>query len=138
MKRTVRTVALIAVLCVAAAGCQKETINPTGNDVVVNESIRTVTYTVDGVTHRVTLLNDEAWMAFIRSLTDLAKNGHSVTVVNEDAYANSVSSTKEKVIYTTDDQNDANKWAAKMIDQGYVVTIEYDPQTGIYTCTAIK
>ena len=138
MKRTVRTVALVAVLCVAAAGCQKETINPTGNDVVVNENIRMVTYTVDGVTHRVTLLNDEAWMAFIRSLTDLAKNGHSVTFLNETANANTMSSTKEKVVYTTDNEDDANKWAAKMADQGYTVSVIYDSETGIYTCTAIK
>lgn len=138
MKRTIRTVAIIAVLCVAAAGCQKETIQEIGNSTIVAENIRTVTYTVDGVTHRVTLLNDEAWMAFIHSLTDLAKGGHSVSFMNETSNASSATSAKDKVVYTTDDQNDAEKWAAKMTDQGYFVTIEFDPQTGIWTCTAIK
>lgn len=138
MKKTIRTVALIAALCVTAAGCQKETINPTGNVTIASEHIRTATYTVDGAMHRVTLLNDEAWMAFIHSLTDLAKGGHSVTIVNETIYTNPASSTKDKVVYTTDDQTDAEKWAAKMIDKGYAVTIEYNPTTGIWTCTAIK
>ena len=138
MKKTIRIVALAVVLCAAAAGCQKETIREIGNSTAATEHIRTATYTVDGVTHRVTLLGDEAWMAFIHSLTDLARNGHSVIVVNEAAYANSVSSTKEKVVYTTDDQNDADKWAAKMMDKGYSVSIDYDQTTGIYTCTAVK
>jgi hypothetical protein len=33
---------------------------------------------------------------------------------------------------------EANDWSNKMTKDGYVVTISYDKNTGIYTCIAIR
>ena len=49
MKRTIITVALLAVLGALAVGCQKETINELSPVAAQSSSAYTVTYYVDGV-----------------------------------------------------------------------------------------
>lgn len=138
MKKKIRTVALIAVLCVAAAGCQKETVKTFADETIVNENIRMVIYTIDGVTHHITIRGDDAWMDFIHIMAELSKEGHSVNFKSETTDATATPQNKEKITYTTDDQDDVEKWAAKMVEQGYFVTIDYDSKTGIWTGTAVK
>ena len=64
MKKNTITVALLAVLSLAAVSCQKETVvDPVNTTDPV--TMRMVTYCVDGVTTQVTLLGDEAWSDYM-------------------------------------------------------------------------
>ena len=67
----------------------------------------------------------------------LAESGHRVGFRLENA-SSQVAFTKDVVTYTTTNHDDAYKWAEIMGGKGYSVTIEYDPRTGVYTCTAIN
>lgn len=128
--------ALFAVLSLTAVSCQKENIvNPLNPAVSDAEAIYTVCYTVDGVTTQVTLIGDAAWDDFLDWLFALAEQGHRVSF----SHAGWVQGlTKEKVIYTTPDHDDAQAWALQKVKEGYHVTIEYDEANQQYTCIAIK
>lgn len=137
MRKTFTTIALFAVLGTMAVSCQKENIIDETNIVAENGTVYTVSYAVDGVTHQLTLVGDEAWQVFLNRMLALAEEGHKVTFRNEEA-ASRVVSTKEVVTYTTDNGEDALNWAEKMVDDGYTVTITFDKEKKTYTCYAIK
>ena len=83
MKKTIITVALLAVLTSLAVSCQKEEADITSATpstvIAENDTHRTVVYTIDGVSYRLTLLGDEAWHDFLSRMFALAEEGHSVT-----------------------------------------------------------
>ena len=137
MSKTLTTIALFAVLGTLAVSCQKENIIDETNIVAENDTVYQVSYTVDGVTHQLTLVGDEAWHDFLKRMVALAEEGHEVSFRNEEASLRAVS-TKEKVTYTTTNQDEALVWSEMMIKDGYTVTISYDKASGIYTCIAIK
>ncbi|MCR5444916.1 MAG: hypothetical protein K6E96_04430 [Bacteroidales bacterium] len=45
---------------------------------------------------------------------------------------------REIVTFTTHNQQEAIAWAKMMKSNDYYVVIEYNPRTGIYTCTAVR
>ena len=137
MRKTLTTIALFAVLGTLAVSCQKENIFDETNIVAENGSVYKVSYTVDGATHQITLVGDEAWHDFLNRMFALAEEGHEVTFRNEEA-ASRVVSTKETITYTTPDHDDAYSWASKMVDDGYTVTIIFDEENKVYNCYAIK
>jgi hypothetical protein len=137
MRKTFTTIALFAVLGTLAVSCQKENIIDETNIVAENGSVYKVSYTVDGVTHQLTLVGDEAWHDFLNRMVALAEEGHEVTFRNEEA-ASRIVSTKETVTYTTPNHDDAINWVAKMADDGYTVTIIFDEENKVYNCYAIK
>ena len=125
----------MVVLCAPAVACQKE--NPVDTDIyaVASENCRTVCYIVDGAAYSTTIHDDTAWADLLRNMAALAKEGHNVTLWKISATTHG---EKKTVTYTTDNEDDAIKWAAKMTDEGYVVHISYDSKTGIWTCIAVK
>lgn len=137
MRKTFTTIALVAMLGALAVSCQKENIIDEPPVVAENGTVYTVSYAVDGVTHQLTLVGDEAWRDFLNRMMALAEEGHEVTFRNEEA-ASRVVSTKEVVTYSTSSHDDAYSWAEKMVDDGYTVTITFDKEKKIYTCYAIK
>lgn len=137
MRKTFTTIALFAVLGTLAVSCQKENIIDETNIVAENGSVYKVSYTVDGVTHQLTLVGDEAWHDFLNRMVALAEEGHEVSFRNKEA-ASRVVSTKEKVTFTTTDHDEAYAWAEAMLKDGYTVSIHFDKETGIYTCYAIN
>ncbi len=134
MRKIFRTVAIIALMGMAAASCQKETIVESWN-VVSNQAVKTVCYTIDGVTRPASFTDDASWNEFLDWLVTQAEEGHRVSF-HGDNYKQSA--MKETVTYTTSDHDDAVKWANKMEKDGYAVAIDYDKSTGLYTCVAIK
>ena len=118
MKKTFITVALFAMLGTLATSCQKETLTELSPVTAQNETYL-ITYSVDGVSMQMRLNGDEALRAFLHRLTALAREGHRVTVRNENTAGQA--STKEVVTYHTTSEDDANEWAAKMIRDGYEV-----------------
>lgn len=137
MRKTFTTIALFAVLGTLAVSCQKENIIDETSIVAENGKVYTVSYTVNGVTHQLTLVGDNAWHDFLNRMFVLAEEGHEVTFRNEET-ASRIVSAKEVVTYSTKNRDEAFSWAEAMIDEGYSVTISFDKKTGVYTCEALK
>ena len=130
-----RTMALFAVLSLAAASCQKENdVYPMVGPEQTTETIQ-VTYSINGEVYQATI-NESEWNAFIERMLALARKGYEVSFSKNRSTLTSQS--KEKVTFTTTDEKKALAWADNMLDQGYVVTITFDQNTGEYTCIAIK
>ena len=136
MKKKTITIALFAVLGTMAVSCQKETVNEFSPAVVQSETAYTVTYYVDGVRLQSRVNSDEELSLLLNQLAALAREGHRVTVHKGNTATQSV--TKEKVTFTTDNKEEAVAWCASMILDGYTVTMDFDEETGTYTCIAIR
>ena len=130
-------IALLAVLATLAVSCHKERFDKETIMVEELNAVYNVRYSIDGVTYQVTLLGGDAWHDFLNRMLALAEKGHRVSFRLENAPSR-VAFTKDVVTYTTSNHDDAYKWAEKMGNEGYEVIIEYDPRTGVYTCTAIN
>ena len=138
MKTTIKTVALLAVLSVAAVSCQKENLVPSTPAEVItdNQAVYIYQYEVNGIRSRITLRGEAERADFINRMLALAQEGNTVSFFDETQYTQNF--TKEDVTYTTKDKEDALNWASSMLDLGYAVTIEYDKNKGIYNCTASR
>lgn len=133
----IKFVTMALLLSLMAVGCQKETMYNESNAPEQISSIRKIIYFIDGVEYRTTLRGNFEWQQFVAQMLSLAREGHSVSFFNENtSFSNS--DEKDVVTYNTENEDDANRWAAEMSDLGYTVRIEYDKVTHIYTCTAIK
>ncbi len=138
MKINFKPVVLLSVLCIAAVGCQKETIvEPTNAQIQQSVTIRNVTYTIDGVTMYTTLRGEQSWYDFLDELTRMTEAGHRVSFRVENVN-NSQSDRKDVHTFSTKDREKAIAWCAEMGEMGYSVTMEYDETSGVYTCTAVK
>lgn len=127
--------ALLTVLTLAAAGCQKENdVLPLAGAEQTMETIQVV-YSINGEVHQATL-NKLEWQAFMERMLALAREGYEVTISKNDTFQTPQS--KEKVVFVTKKESEANAWAEAMINDGYWVTISYDETTGEYTCIAVK
>ena len=135
MKKIFITVSLFAVLGTLAVSCQKETLTEL-SPVAAQAETYLITYSVDGVSMQTRLNGDEELQTFFHRLTALAREGHRVTVRNENTV--SQASTKEVVTYRTKSEEDAAEWLDKMYKDGYTVSIDYDDETGEFVCIAIK
>ena len=136
MKKKMITVALFAVLGTLAVSCQKENMMEPLAYEMETEVTYLITYSIDGVSQQVRLGSDTELANLLHRLTALAREGHRVTVRNENTV--SQASTKEVITYRTKSEDDANEWVAKMLNDGYDVTIDYDDETGEFVCIAIK
>lgn len=137
MKVNYKRLALFTVLSLMAVSCQKETIMEQNIPVQQTMSVRVVSYTIDGVTQRITIRGEQSWREFVNTLFALTKQGHSVSFKNETAQMVS-NLTKDVVTYETDDEKKAKHWCAVMTDEGYTVCMSYDEETGKYTCIAVR
>ena len=137
MKKKIKTVALLAVLSVAAVGCQKETIVVPQTGIEESGTVYTVRYAINGVTHTETLVGEQAWADFLQRMLALAEEGYRVTVSRNGETAQYADS-KEVVTYKTTDKKAAYDWIEEKVAEGYEVSISFNPQTGEYTCTAIR
>lgn len=135
MKRTLITVALLAVLSATAASCQKEDIAAPISTTTEIGTMRSVVYTIDDIEHRVTLFNDAEWDTFIDTMMDLSVQGRRIRFFNESSGTHETSS-KEILKLTTENVDEAKKWAKEKSDQGYIVSITY--KDGKYTCIATR
>ena len=141
MKKTIISVALLAVLTSLAVSCQKEEADITSATpstvIAENDTLRTVVYTIDGVSYRLTLLGDEAWHDFLSRMFALAEEGRTVTFFNEEAASRCLPS-KVVETHSTSDKDDAYQWSEQKVKEGYTVTVVFDEETGIYTSYAFK
>lgn len=76
MRKTFTTIALFAVLGTLAVSCQKENIIDETSIVVENGKVYTVSYTVNGVTHQLTLVGEDSWHDFLNRMFAWASPRH--------------------------------------------------------------
>lgn len=138
MRKQIISVALLAVLSLAPAGCQKEQTDSLIPGMEEANATYSVCYYIDGVMFRESFQSETEYIFFFQRMAALAAEGKKVTFYDEDARANNPSQSKEVVTYTTTDADDAAEWAMKKAKEGYSVTITFDDKTGIFTCIAIK
>ena len=137
MNKTIKTVALLAVLSMAATGCQKEEndlLNPKSASSEVRTAY-TVSYTVDGVARQTTLYGEAAHAAFIYRMLALAEQGHEVSFYDEDKVSPE-GATREVVTYTTGDKSEAYDWALRKEKEGFRVSVVYDEKEKTFICIA--
>ena len=134
MNRTIKTVALLTALTLAATACQKENdVLPFGTE-QTTETLHVV-YSINGEVFYATL-SDSEWDAFVERMLALAREGYEVSFSKNRSTLTSQS--KEKVTFVTNNKQEAYEWANEMASQGYIVTITYEEASGKYTCIAIK
>lgn len=100
-------------------------------------AVHHVHYTVNGELCQERLVGEEAWNDFLYRMMALAERGYTVRILNGNR-TSQVSVSKEVVTYTTTDKDAAAAWCNNMYSLGYEVSLSYDPETGVYTCIAIK
>ncbi len=137
MKKIIIPATLLAMLSLTTVSCQKENLVETATQSVENNATRTIRYTVNGTAYRQVIHTDEDLDALMFTLFALVREGYTVRMMDEN---NTFSETSVKVTetYTTKIEKDAKTWAKEKMMDGYVVTITYNEQTGIYTCIATK
>ena len=133
----IKKVALLAVLSVVAVGCQKETIEVPQVGLEETVAVYTVRYTVNGVTYTETLIGEQAWADFLQRMLALAEEGYRV-MVSRNGNTSQYALSKDAVTFTTYNKEEAYAWLEEKLEEGYEVTIDYDPETGKYTCVAVK
>ena len=137
MKQPFRTVALIAVLGMVATGCMKEPMVEPQMAVANENTSVCIAYTVDGETHLATVANEEEWRLFLNIMIAWAEEGRTVSFCDTETITN-VKQGREIITFTTKDEGEAGQWAEERRSEGYKVYISFDPNTGIFTCTAVK
>ena len=136
MNKRILPIALIAVLGTMATSCQKETITNPQSSITENCTVYTVQYAVNGVLHTSTLHGEDEYIAFIRGLMSLAREGYNVCVSNNKITESVL--TKEKLEFTTNSEEEAVHWITERAKEGYTVYMSFDKETGIYSCSAVK
>ena len=139
MKKIIRTLALFVALNMTMVACQNEEplpAQPVTQSKDNPDTTCTVVYHIDGVQYTAVLQSDADWTLFLNNLFALAEEGRVVSFRNGDT--DSALTARDTVVYTTTDKYDAKRWAKDMYNNGYEVTVRYNSNTGIYTCTAVN
>lgn len=137
MKKKIITIALLAILSASGVGCQKDTIEGQHPSAMANDSSRAISFSIDGIEYHTTINNNTEWQTFIDTLINLSYSGHRIIIADENASTNNPAA-KETQTYTTTNKDDASKWSARKIDEGFRVSIMYDARTGEYICIATR
>ena len=133
-RRIFRLFVFLSVMGCVTTSCTKEELTEKPSAVV---SAQSATYVVDGQQYYANPQTDEEWAAFFDRMLALAKEGHTIQFWRN-GLRQQFASTKEVVTFTTTDKEKARKWAAEKTEEGFVVTIMFNQQTGEYTCIAVR
>ena len=139
MKKKMIPAAILAVLSMMTVSCQKENAMEISSETSVSEvgTVYTVQYAVDGVLHSATIHNEAEEQALMQYLMALTREGHEVSIYDEEAYSHSVA-TKETQVHTTTSEANATAWTIQKVHEGYKVTTIHNTDTGEYTCIATR
>ena len=124
----------LALIGCVTTSCTKEELTEKPSAVV---SAQSAAYVVDGQQYYANPQTDEEWAAFFDRMLALAKEGHTIQFWRN-GLRQQFASTKEVVTFTTTDKEKARKWASEKTEEGFVVTIMFNQQTGEYTCIAVR
>ena len=100
----------------------------------VNTTLR---YWIDGVEHYGEFASQQEMNNYISYLISLTREGRTV-IIQGSENPNYAPSEKDKLTFTTKDEDKMDAWAEEMIGIGYKVEITFDKETGLFTGTATK
>lgn len=139
MKKTIIKISILCILATTTISCQKEPITEQSNTPieVFWENTINLCYTVDGIQHFYPIHNNGEWDTFWELVIALAHDGHNVQVMNERSISIDLS-TKETLVYTTQNEQEATNWMKARLLEGYKVSFVFDEETGKYICIAVR
>lgn len=129
------TVTLFAIAALAAAGCTKEEWHELPTTAMEESVGTTLYYSIDGTRYSARAHSRDDQRRLIDWLATMAREGHTVKVGRT---ASLQGTAKETVTFTTPNKDEATQWVYDMLANGYLVTMEYDPDHGVFICTATK
>ncbi len=137
MKQTIRTFAAFALLGITLAGCQKEEQLPMqqNSQTETVSIVYEVSYSINGTYHHQRVNGEQNLRDLMQQLMALGNNGYSIHIRNA-SVTSEVFHTKEKVTFTTRNEEEAINWSIKMISNGY--NVEITEQDGVFVCVAVK
>jgi len=133
MKKRLIFTALVTVMTLAFAACDKPNNNdPNGGEVNNDPIERVIVYTVGQTENRQTLETEGEWDALLDMLCNQAQNGQTVTFFNMDQTTyyqhNGTKGTKSKTFSTTD-REAMKAWMKEREKEGLTVVVTYDNGT---------
>ena len=96
----------------------------------------TLAYVVGETDFTVTVGSDEEIMELSNTLMDYAESGKHVCVGCTSA--NDTLARNTFITFSSTSKVEVTYWVSNMIRRGYAVTIDYDKETGVYSCTAYR
>ena len=124
----------LALFGCATVSCTKEELTEKPCAVVTSQS---AAYVVDGRLCYANPQTEEEWAAFLDRMFALAEKGHTVQFWRNGT-SRQLAAAKEVVTFTTNNKKKAQKWAEEKEEEGFEVTITFNPQTGESTCIATR
>lgn len=137
MKRKFVKFAMFAAFMAIAVSCQKEQFQEVRTSMTESVASVMVCYSINDMPFRVTLSSDAEVRQLMAELVALAREGYTIKVYQEGGSVNQALA-KDVVTYVTSSETDALDWAAKMVLNGYHVTITYDDKNNQYVCVAVN
>ena len=144
---TNRVIKKAVLLSVAMAGvitsCQKDEFS---NEMVPSQEMslffkahvsHTLRYWIDGVEYNQSFASKAEENAYISYLIGLTLEGREITIGGSEN-PSLAPEADDKLTFTTSDKAEIDAWATEMKDKGYIVDIDFDKKTGLYTGTATK
>ena len=144
---TNRLIAKTVLLSVAMAGamtsCQKDEFQ---NEILVSHEMsqknlahvsHTLRYWIDGVGYNASFTSEAEKSAYISYLIGLTLEGKEITIGGSQN-PSLAPEADDKLTFTTADKVEMGTWADEMEKKGYIVDIDFDKETGLYTGTATK
>lgn len=137
MRKAIILPTLFAMLTIATVSCQKESLRDQRAHYFKSHGHHTICYYVNGIAYRCTITSDNDWTSLMSVIFSFARQGYTVSMMFENNnFSNNY--VKETIKYTTKKKEEAIDWSQNKIIEGYAVTINFNEETGEYTCIAVK
>lgn len=130
----IKIILLSTFLGISAISCTKDTIL---DGIPTQVETFMVTYKVDGETFHKTIHNKNEWSALLDTFFAMAREGHRITFTKGHQLT-WPDASKEMKTFSSENKQEALAWCDKMTDDGWIVTMELDEDSGKYICTAIR
>ena len=144
---TNRVIKKAVLLSVAMAGimtsCQKDEFQ---SEILVSHEMsqknlahvsHTLRYWIDGVGYNASFTSEAEQNAYISYLIGLTLEGKEITIGGSEN-PSLAPEADDKLSFETADKAQMDAWATEMKDKGYIVDIDFDKETNLYTGTATK
>lgn len=125
MRLRMKHIAIFAAVALLATACVP--VNPKNQS--ANEPAQ---YAIDGSTFTGNITNE-----FIYRMLDMAHEGHTVSFSSDTSH-NKSTGVRATYTYSTRNREQAFRWARRMAQNGFTITVSYNKRTAEYNCRATK
>ena len=142
-KLITKAVLLLVAMAGVITSCQKDEFQ---NEILVSQEMslkekahisHTLRYWIDGVGYNASFTSEAEQNAYISYLIGLTLEGKEITIGGSEN-PSLAPEADDKLSFETADKAQMDAWATEMKDKGYIVDIDFDKETNLYTGTATK